>query len=150
MVFPGLNGSSRSLWDTTYNNWGPRLGAAYQVDSNTVFRAGYGITYLPSNSGYFASGVDYGTSSFSSGTMQLPYGLSPSGVPVLHFWDDTPAEYRGGRGPLGSRRSTEVSANKFDRHFKNGVAQQWNFFIERTFARSGSCRSATALPTAQT
>ena len=135
VVFPGVGGSSRNLWDTVYNNWGPRLGGAYQLNSNTVLRAGYGIAYLPSNSGYFASGVDYGATNFSSGTQQLPYGLSPSGVPVLHFWDNHPLNIAVNANP-SAPAIYGVTANYFDRHFKNGMAQQWNFFVERTFARS--------------
>src|SRR5581483_526856 len=36
VVFPGVGGYSRNLWDTVYNNWGPRFGIAYQVTNNTV------------------------------------------------------------------------------------------------------------------
>ena len=135
VVFPGKNGYSRSLWDTVYNNWGPRFGIAYQVTSNTVLRGGYGLTYLPSNSGYFASPVDYGTSSFSSGTMQQPYGPGPSGVPAFHFWDSMPLNIAVGANP-SAPSIYGVSENKFARDFKNGMAQQWNVFVERTFARN--------------
>ena len=135
VVFPGAGGYSRNLWDTVYNNWGPRFGVAYQVAENTVIRGGYGITYLPSNSGYFASPVDYGTSSFSSGTMQQPYGLNPSGVPAFHFFDSQPLNIAVGADPMAPS-IYGVSEDKFDRHFKNGMAQQWNIFVERTFARN--------------
>ena len=135
VVFPNVNGYGRSLWDTVYNNWGPRFGIAYQVSSNTVIRGGYGLTYLPSNSGYFASPVDYGTSSFSSGTMQQPYGPSPSGVPAFHFWDNTmPLNIAVGANP-SAPSIYGVSENKFARNFRNGMAQQYNVFVERTFAR---------------
>lgn len=90
VVFPGINGYSRNMWNTTYTDIGPRFGAAYQLDATTVLRGGFGVTYLPSNSGYFASPVDYGASSFSSGTIQRPYGDSPNGVPALHLWDPHP------------------------------------------------------------
>ncbi|HEX3875861.1 MAG TPA: TonB-dependent receptor, partial [Bryobacteraceae bacterium] len=133
VVFPGVGGYSRNLWDTVYNNWGPRLGVAYQVAANTVIRGGYGLTYLPSNSGYFASPVDYGTSSFSSGTMETPYGLNPSGVPAFHFYDSQPLNIAVGANPAAPS-IYGVSEDKFDRHFKNGMAQQWNVFVERTFA----------------
>ena len=41
------NGSlyDRSLVNPDYKDWGPRLGLAYSVDSKTVVRAGYGISY---------------------------------------------------------------------------------------------------------
>ena len=41
---------------------------------------GYGITYLPSNTGYFSGPTDYGSSNFSTGVSQVPYGLTPAGV----------------------------------------------------------------------
>ena len=47
IAFPGEDGYSRNLWDTTYDNWGPRVGATYQLNENMVVRGGFGITYLP-------------------------------------------------------------------------------------------------------
>jgi hypothetical protein len=135
VVFPGVGGYSRNLWDSVYNNFGPRVGAAYQVANNMVIRGGYGLTYLPSNSGYFASPVDYGTSSFSSGTMETPYGPTPSGAPFIHFWENTPLNTAVGANP-SAPTIYGVSEDKFDRHFKNGIAQQWNIFVERTLARN--------------
>jgi hypothetical protein len=35
----------RSLVHPDYKDWGPRLGAAYSIDSKTVARTGYGISY---------------------------------------------------------------------------------------------------------
>ena len=32
IAFPGVDGYSRNLWDTTYDNFGPRVGAAYQLN----------------------------------------------------------------------------------------------------------------------
>ena len=42
------NGASRSFIDNDYNNFGPRIGFAYQLtrDSKTVVRGGYGIFYF--------------------------------------------------------------------------------------------------------
>ncbi|MEO8592385.1 MAG: TonB-dependent receptor [Candidatus Solibacter sp.] len=133
IAFPGINGYSRNLWNTTYTNIGPRVGGAYQVNPNLVVRGGYGVTYLPSNSGYFASPVDYGTSPFSSGTMQTPYGASPNGVPAIHLNDSAFLNIAPGGDP-GAAGVYGTSEAKFDRHFKNGRATQYNVFIERRFA----------------
>lgn len=44
----GVNGNSRSLVDTNFNNFAPRVGFAYDVGNNgrTVVRGGYGIFYF--------------------------------------------------------------------------------------------------------
>jgi len=39
----------RTLVDPDYRDWAPRLGAAYSIDRKTVFRAGYGISYVHLN-----------------------------------------------------------------------------------------------------
>ncbi|MGH9371894.1 MAG: TonB-dependent receptor, partial [Vicinamibacterales bacterium] len=75
IAFPGVDGYSRNLWDTQYNNWGPRVGAAYQLNDRTVLRGGLGVTYLPSNTGFFSGPTDYGSANFSTGVSQIPYGL---------------------------------------------------------------------------
>ena len=135
VVFPGVDGYSRNLWDTTYNNWGPRVGAAYQLDSSTVLRGGFGVTYLPSNSGYFSGPTDYGSTNFSSGTMQQPYGASPNGVPVIRLSDPHPLSIAVGANPKAPS-IYGVAESKFDRQFKNGRAMQWNFFVEKRFLGS--------------
>ena len=48
-AFSGTQGYSRNLWDGQYREFGPRVGLAYRVMENFVVRAGYGLTYLPTN-----------------------------------------------------------------------------------------------------
>ena len=45
LVLPGQNGAPRSTVDTDYNNIGPRVGFAYQLNDRTVLRGSYGIFY---------------------------------------------------------------------------------------------------------
>jgi hypothetical protein len=47
-VVAGINGAGRTLRNTDYNTFQPRLGFAYTLDSarNTVLRSGFGITYV--------------------------------------------------------------------------------------------------------
>jgi len=87
IAFPGTDGYSRGLWDTHYNNWGPRVGMAYQAMPGLVLRGGFGVTYLPSNTGYFSGPNDYGSTSFGSGTNMIPYGATPNGRPAYRFTD---------------------------------------------------------------
>jgi len=130
LAFVGTRGYSRNLWDTEYNNWGPRLGAAYQLNDRTVLRGGFGITYLPTNTGYFPSPVDYGSVTFSGGVNQVPYGDNPQGVPVVKFSDPAPLAPALG-ADVTNPAVWGLGECRFDRHYKNGRAMQWNVFIER-------------------
>ncbi len=42
-----VNSDNRGLWDTDWKNWAPRVGLAYKITNNLVFRSGYGIFYSP-------------------------------------------------------------------------------------------------------
>ena len=46
-MIPATGGSlyNRSLVNPNYNDFGPRLGLAYSIDTKTVVRSGYGISY---------------------------------------------------------------------------------------------------------
>ncbi len=43
MTFAGLNGNNGGLYNTPKNVFMPRIGLAYQLDSRTVFRTGFGM-----------------------------------------------------------------------------------------------------------
>ncbi len=45
LLFPGLNGQPRGLYQTPKKNFMPRLGFAYKLNDKTVVRGGYGIFY---------------------------------------------------------------------------------------------------------
>jgi len=47
--FVGVDGNSRSQYNTDTNNLAPRLGLAYQFNQKTVIRAGYSHIFGPSN-----------------------------------------------------------------------------------------------------
>jgi trimeric autotransporter adhesin len=130
IAFPGADGYSRNLWDTTYDNFGPRVGAAYQWNDKTVVRGGFGITYLPTNTGYFSGPTDYGSANFSGGVIQRAYGTNPAGVPVIRFSDPVPISPAIG-GDETNPGVYGIGEARFDRHLENGQARQWNVFVER-------------------
>ena len=92
LQFPGVNGNPRTQQDIDWNNFGPRIGLAWNARSRLVFRAGYGIVYLPittrfnssSEQGFsattpFLSSIDGVTPAGSLGN-PFPDGvLSPTG-----------------------------------------------------------------------
>ena len=63
------SGSNTCGCDTPVHNWfknfGPRLGAAYQIDANTVFRASYGVMFTHGNA-VGGSSTSLGTLGFSA------------------------------------------------------------------------------------
>ncbi len=129
--FPGSTGADRRLWESDWKNFGPRLGAAYRLRENLVLRGGYGITYLPANTGFFDGPYNYGMQSFAPYIDVQPYGPSPAGVLVGNFSqvsflvpptrDDpkAPGLYGGGPNP------------RFPRYgYVTPRVHQANFFIE--------------------
>jgi hypothetical protein len=136
IYFPGANGNSRNLWATEYNDFGPRVGAAYRFGNNLVLRGGFGISYLPSNTGYFSSPNEYGEESFSPGTQMIPYGTTPNGVPVTTFSDSAPVV--AATGSNASAPQIYGGSNAlFTNHLKNGIAKQGNVFLEKSFGSHG-------------
>ena len=45
LTFAGVNRLPRGLWNADKNNFAPRIGLAYQLNSKTVLRAGYGVFF---------------------------------------------------------------------------------------------------------
>jgi hypothetical protein len=139
LTFPGVGGVDRNLYETSYNNVSPRLGATYQFDNSTVLRGGYGRNYLPSNTGFNANGLIYGTSPFSPGADSIPYGLTQNGLPVGTFdqpqnTNIIPAAGATQAPSIYGNNSSGSGVDIFDRYgYKTGVTDQWNFFIERRF-----------------
>jgi hypothetical protein len=137
IAFPGTRGYSRNMWNTEWTDFQPRLGAAYQLTSRTVLRGGYGITYLPTNTGYFSGPTDYGSVTFSTGINVQPYGANPNGVPVAHFWD--PAQLL--IAPGASYTNPQVygqggNQRLFTRDMQNGRVYQANFEIQHQFGQN--------------
>ncbi len=47
LLFAGVGGQPRGLWQADRNNFAPRLGIAWQIRPRTVVRVGYGIYFVP-------------------------------------------------------------------------------------------------------
>ena len=67
-----------ALWHTRYNNFAPRIGAAFQITPKTVVRGGFGVFYDLGygNVGYAAYGFPYQISQFISASPPLPFDPS--------------------------------------------------------------------------
>jgi len=95
-------------------------------------RGGYGISYLPSNTGLLAGPFVISMFPWGVGTTSLPFGANPQGV-VVGLVEDPAAS------PIllavGANQSSPQnygnSPNTFPRNNLNGLAQQWNVFFEK-------------------
>lgn len=143
LAFSKQGGNGRSLWDNTYDNFAPRVGAAYRLSESIVLRGGYGITYLPTNTGYFDGPFTYGMGSFAPYTNVKPFGTTPSGAVVGHFWENGPAiTINPPAGQADAPQNYGDGGTMFRRHdYENGRSEQWNFFVEK---RQGSSWFASA------
>jgi TonB dependent receptor-like, beta-barrel len=141
IIFPGNNIERRNMWPTEWNNFGPRLGAAWQIKRSLVLRGGYGLTYIASNTGYNDGPGFYGagpfapataTSALAPNSATTPYGPNPVGVLI---------------GPFNSLSLSPIVApagadennpgiygglvRRFPQDYKNGYVQQWNAIFEQ-------------------
>ena len=64
--------NNRGLYDTSYRNFAPRIGVAYQAREKMVWRAGYGIFYVPN---YYGQGPNTGYSQTTPWVASLNGGL---------------------------------------------------------------------------
>lgn len=137
--FPGVNGSPRNLYENTYDNFGPRASIAYRTWKDTVIRAGYGLTYLPSNTGYFATGGFYGMDAFAPTTLNdnsVIYGSTPNGVPVGKFNQVNAIVPALGANPDAPQFYGVSNFAYFPSSgFTNSSLQQWNLTVERKFGK---------------
>jgi outer membrane receptor protein involved in Fe transport len=131
LVYPGNTIPRRNLWETDYKNFGPRFGIAWQYNDDTVLRGGYGLTYVPSNTGFNDGPGFYGAGAFTSSASGNPYGTSPAGVVIGPFNSMTVNSILDPVGPDVNDPRLYGGARRFPQDYKNGYVQQWNAFIER-------------------
>ncbi|MCI0623696.1 MAG: TonB-dependent receptor, partial [Acidobacteria bacterium] len=130
-AFPGTEGYSRNLWNTHSMDFGPRVGLAYRLTQDFVIRAGYGLTYLPTNTGYFAGTFTYGADSFAAGTEPDAFGPRPAGAVVGPFSQVTRVTPVRGADPTNPLLYGNPSPRFVRGDYLNGRVQQWNLFLER-------------------
>ncbi len=106
-------------WNTNYNDWAPRFGFSYSVDSKTVLRGGYGIYYAP---------ILYNNLQF-----QLLY--SPNFVNQSYsFHVAAPVDIQNLFVPnpsLAGQQNYTLTKN-----LKDTSVQDWNFNIERSISNN--------------
>jgi len=74
MLYAGVNGVPRGLFDGDWNNFSPRIGFAYSLNRQTVFRGGYSLSYIPIVTNLITSGY----------TVSTPWVSSTDGYTLLN------------------------------------------------------------------
>ncbi len=151
LVVAGQNGNSRSLINTNYNNFAPRIGFAYDLYGNgkTALRGGYGIYYFLDRGGVgnqLSNNPDFnGTSDYSSyaGYRINLSGQAPMVANSSTNSNTTPGPYAGNNtnlatGPLPSAASTvslvnpqNVSLLSYPVNSPTSMIQEYNLNIEQ-------------------
>ena len=118
--------------------FGPRLGAAYQINSKTVFRAGWGIVYngTPDNNGATAGipvPVDVNSPAFGQPVMTLRNGIPFAATPWPNF---DPGQF-----PLPGTISAPKVA--MDQNAGRQARQvQWSIGLQRELGRNLAVEAA--------
>ena len=56
LLYAGVGGLPRGLYDPDKNDFGPRIGLAYSMNSKMVMRAGYSLMFIPQVGAVYATG----------------------------------------------------------------------------------------------
>jgi outer membrane receptor protein involved in Fe transport len=138
ILLAGRGGNSRSLMDSRKDDFGPRIGVSYLLNSKTVLRAGYGFFYSPENDGR----EDFLT-------QNTPF--AEQFVYTNYWYDGPPFEYV---LDTGVPRNTTINAPSsgqivpstlpngnlettysLNPHLKTGVSQLFNVAIQRAVTK---------------
>lgn len=133
ILFAGVNGNPRTIYQTNLHNFSPRVGFAYAVAKDTVVRGGYGIFFIPNGQRFFANeggvpGFDVTTQSYSTQDNGLSFvrtldNMFPGGL-------DSPT---GSSLGLMTYVGQGISFRPFGQ-FPSAYNQRWEFSVQRRFA----------------
>jgi len=134
LEFVSVGGNPGRQFDTDRNNFGPRFGFAYSVDSRTVVRGGYGLSYEPYSGRAVSTGAGFtGFSSVTTWVSSLD-GITPQNVfsdPFPNGLIEPPGSSLGLLTSVGEDLGGTGRDGAFDRRARVGYAQQWNFGVQR-------------------
>lgn len=127
VLFPGINTSKTATSNPVNNKLSPRIGVAYQLDSKTTIRGGYGIFWAPNlafNDPYLSEGYNATTS---------PLGSNDGGkTPAINLSDP----FAGGIvQPVGNSRGDQtglgIGLTIIDPNAKSTWIEQFSFDVQR-------------------
>jgi outer membrane receptor protein involved in Fe transport len=114
----------RSLIDSDYRNFAPRLGVAYQLRPNTVIRAGFGVFY---NGDYAWAG--------QGARGQWPYAVSETFTAVNTLVPEKPLATFFGNFVLPQPGTPPNEQHVVARNNHTPYTEQWNLGVQHELAR---------------
>ena len=126
LSYPGTNGRDRGFFSSSNKDFQPRLGLAYQANDKTVFRAAYGISFVPTTQGmYTASQIGY------SSTTPMVASNDGGHTPANTLSNPFPSGLILPTGnTLGSLTALGTNVTGALYNVGRGYSQQWNFTIQ--------------------
>jgi hypothetical protein len=129
ILFAGVNGVPRSIYNTDWSNIQPRIGFAYSAMKSTVVRGGFGIYHRTATQGSLTTGYSIQTPYIRSiDSDQTPRALTGP-YSLENPWPDGLIVPNGNR--LGIQTSVGTGVSFDDRHRPIPRTYQWSFTIER-------------------
>jgi len=125
--YAGLGGNPTTTGSPTNNKWGPRAGVAYQLNSKTVIRGGYGIFWAPQFAlGGPISTLGYAQTTAYTGSTNAAGAVSPT------LYDPFPT---GLVQPVGNSLGTAAGIGQnftlADPNAKSPMIQQYSVDVQR-------------------
>jgi hypothetical protein len=147
LVLAGEDGNPSNLgMQTNYKNFAPRLGASFRLTEKTVFRAGFGISYVPFVDNSYA--YNYPIKTSTSYTFLGGDGptINPATGAVVNFTTGvptTPTATFPSNGVLTETSATFGLSNLLiPLNFKNAYVDSWNVAVEQALPKNMSLQIA--------
>lgn len=126
-VFAGLDGQPRTFMEEDHNDFGPRIGFAYDLTGRgeTVFRGGYGVYYASIFYRHFTGDINL----FSR--TRTNFRTSTPGEKAFQFAEGFPHAFKetpGASAGPGARLGQSVSLRESDP--TTPITQQWNASLQ--------------------
>jgi hypothetical protein len=128
VLFAGVSGQPRELWESSVRNFAPRAGLAWMIDRNMVVRAGYGMFFDAARQKAIQTGFSRTTSLVASKDSGQTYVASLENPFPSGFAMPTGAS-------LGLMTNAGQSVAVFPGRLLNPYMQRWDLSVQRALSR---------------